>query len=120
MKKSLNFSKRNGFILLIIGIILIIVSVYFLIRTVNFVNNSIESNGVVVDVGKEMCLGGEGICYNPVIQFRDFNNNLVSAKVNEGNSFDILNTYSEGDTIHILYLKSNNQIIKINSFFHIW
>jgi hypothetical protein len=101
--------------ILIGGLALIGAGIYFLKGKMAFFNNSLQVEGVVIDIESQ---AGKKTMYYPVIAFQtlDGNDYTFVPETGTSSSFD----YTKGEKVMINYSKENPQMAKIDSFKERW
>ena len=99
----------------IIGLFLILGGKSSFDDTSDFIDNSLLEQGQVINLLERE--SEDSITYAPVIRYSDFdgeNHEFVS------NSSSNPPTYEIGESVEVLYLKSNPETAEIKSFFSLW
>jgi len=115
----LEFNIKGTFftkiLLPIIGIFLILGGKSSYNSTSNFIDNSLVEQGQVINLLERE--SEDSITYAPVIRYSDL----------EGKSHELISSsssnppaYQIGESVEILYLKSNPETAEVKSFFSLW
>jgi hypothetical protein len=114
MKERSKLLKGVG--LFFLGIILLVIGVYLLKNKMEFLNNSVQVVGTIIDV--ESSRSNSTTYYYPVISFHTLDGTTYTFSSETGSSaaFDI----NKGDKISVRYTEENPQNAKVDSFMELW
>lgn len=109
-------SPKSTFILFgLIGFALLIVSFYLVHSKWQFVANSVQTTGKVVDISRSRSSRGES-SYHPVVEFTLDNRKITFTSQAGGRLLD----YPVNQTVDVIYSKNNPYRAEINSFMSLW
>lgn len=106
----------TGVVLFILGMALLVGGIYLLKDKVAFFNNSIQTEGTIVDV--ESSTRKNNTYYHPVISFQalDGNTYTILSETGTTSAFD----YTKGDKLMVRYIEENPQMAKQDSLMGLW
>jgi Protein of unknown function (DUF3592) len=87
--------------------------------TRHFIDNSVSTNGVVIELNKEISSSkkSRSYIYYPVVKFEPKQGEVIEFESNSGSNPP---SYKIGQTVPVLYEQNNPQSAQINSFFDLW
>lgn len=109
---------------LVLGIICFVITVKLIINSIDYLNNSIRTKGIITGYRVEVVEKIEKErtkktdFYYPKFQFKDQYNNVIEAESNVGKGGSI--AYEEGSEVEVLYMEDDAQEAIINSFSNLW
>ena len=127
----MNFKKIIRYLFVTVGIILLTLSVFIYFRTNNFINKSVSTEGVIIELRKEKSKSTSSSSrrsrryekadtstfYRSIIQFEDLKKNkIVFSSSVASNPPD----YQLNDKVSVLYLPESPQEAEINTFLRLW
>lgn len=105
-----------GIIFFFVGVVILTGDFFVTNGVVSFLKSSIISEGKVTDIVKSRSDKGQYM-YSPEVSFTDPDGKVFSFTSNLSTNSP---NYTVGETVSILYNKSNHQDAKINTFFQLW
>ena len=87
--------------------------------TRNFIEKSVSTNGVVIELKKEISSNqkSRGYIYYPVVKFEPGQGEIIKFESNTGTNPP---SYKIGQTVPVLYESNNPNSAQINSSFDLW
>jgi hypothetical protein len=106
-----------GVIFFIIGAGILIGGGFTVKNIISFLDNSIKTEGNVINIIQSRSSDGGNLMYSPEVSFVDAKGQTITFGSNTSSS---VSTYKIGEKVSVLYRKDNSQDAKINTFFQIW
>ncbi|MGJ8743137.1 DUF3592 domain-containing protein [Polaribacter sp.] len=112
--KALNIIK---YIFTIVGVGMLVGASFLYKNTSEFLKNSIETEGEVIEMIRSRSSSNESLMYKPLVQFYDVNGNVIEFASSVSSSSP---SYGIGEKVAVLYTAESPNKAKIKGFFTIW
>lgn len=112
---------RSDILLFIVGIALIVTGTYVLNENMEYFNDSIQAEGIVIDIVNDRSDSGKSgkgsSRYYPVISFKASDSQTYTFSPETGSN---LGDYHTGETVMVKYNEDNPDIAKVDGFKERW
>ena len=116
----MNHNKKHikiaGIVMVTLSVPMFIAAIYFYVSTNNFIENSTQGQGIIVELIEEPGSEG-GVTYTPVYEFKDSNNKTVRVR-SSMSSYPA--AYELDEEIDIYYNPEDSQDSKIDGIMDLW
>jgi hypothetical protein len=99
----------------VIGVCALLGALLLYINTHNFISDALTVNGTVIDLIRSR--SSESITYRPVIEFETRSGKRVEFISSSGSNPP---SYSQGESVEVLYQASSPEEAKVKAFFSLW
>ena len=109
-----------GVLFSVVGLITLVMGILFTKNTVSFLTNYSSATGTVIELTTQASIGvGDSVepTYSPTVSFIDSEGETIVFTSNVSSDPP---TFSEGESVSVLYNKDNHQDAKVNTFYQIW
>lgn len=103
------------YVLLVIGLGMLVGSFFMYSNTKEFVDDAIEAEGIVIELVRSK--SSDSVTYRPIIEFRTKDGNAVEFTSSVSSNPP---SYSQGETVEVLYQEGTPEKAKIKGFFSLW
>jgi len=107
--------KLIKYLFAIIGLGMLVGSFFLFQNTVSFLDNAVKAQGVVIDLVRSR--SSDSTTYAPTVRFTTAQGVMI--EFTSGTSSNPP-SYSRGEQVNVLYLESDPDDAKIDSFFSVW